>query len=42
MAIREHLLELDPHTHLFYRVPRLGLPDVVTDYLLFNMSIEKD
>ena len=24
-AIRKHLLEMDPHTHLFDRVPRLGL-----------------
>ena len=41
MAIRKHLLKLDPHTHLFDRVPKLGLPFLLTDYLLFNMSIEK-
>ena len=41
-AIRKHLLELDPHTHLFGRVPRLGLPTIITEYLLFNMSIEKE
>ena len=41
MKIREHLLHLDPHTHLFGRVPRLGLPAALTDYLLFNILIEK-
>ena len=40
-AIRNHLLKLDPHTHLFGRVPRLGLPAALTDYQLFNMSIEE-
>ena len=29
-AIRKHLLNLDPHTHLFGRVPRLGLPTTNT------------
>ena len=38
-AIRKHLLELDPHTHLFGRVPRLGLPPSITDYLLYSVSL---
>ena len=38
--IRNHLLELDPHAHLFGRVPRLGLPSLVTDYLLYHMTLE--
>ena len=38
-AIRKHLLKLDPHTHLFGRVPRLGLPFSVTDYLLYNCTL---
>ena len=38
-AIRKHLLEVDPHTHLFSRVPRLGLPSLITDYLLYNVSL---
>ena len=29
-AIRKHLLHLDPHTHLFGRVPRLGLPSLLS------------
>ena len=40
-AIRIHLLKLDPHTHLFGRVPRLGLPRIIVDYLLYNMSLSK-
>ena len=38
-VVRNHLLELDPHTYLFSRVPRLGLPSLITDYLLYNMSM---
>ena len=40
-AIRKHLLEMDPHEHLFGRVPKLGLPTSLTDYLVYEMSIEK-
>ena len=39
-AVRNHLLNLDPHTHLFGRVPRLGLPSLITDYLLYNVSLD--
>ena len=41
-AIRKHLLELDPHTHLFGRVPRLGLPSLLTEYLLYNQTLDDD
>ena len=34
-AIRKHLLHLDPHTHLFYKVPRLGLHTSLVEYLLY-------
>ena len=37
-AIRKRLLNLDPHTHLFGRIPQLGLPHL-TKYLLYNMSL---
>ena len=40
-AIRKHLLHLDPHTHLFYRVPRLGLHTSLVEYLLYNTSIDE-
>ena len=39
-TIRKHLLSLDPHQHLFARIPLLGLPSALTRYLLFNMSLE--
>ena len=38
-AIRKHLLVLDPHQHLFYRVPRLGLPSSLSRYLLFDIEL---
>ena len=41
-VIRKHLLDLDPHTHLFGRVPRLGLPRSLGDYLLYGQSLRSD
>ena len=41
-AIRKHLLELDPHSHLFGRIPRLGLPHPLKQYLLYEMSLDSD
>ena len=41
-AIRKHLLELDPHTHLFSRVPRLGLPSLLQSYLLYDQTLNDD
>ena len=38
-AIRKHLLEMDPHTHLFARIPRLPLPASLARYLLFNQNL---
>ena len=35
-VIREHLLELDQHENLFVRVPRLGLPSLLAEYLLYG------
>ena len=40
-AIRKRLLSLDPHVHLFNRIPKLGLPSLVTRYLLFNVSLDE-
>ena len=39
-AIREHLLKLDWHANLFSRVPELGLPSIMTEYLLYNQSLD--
>ena len=38
-AIRNHLLMLDRHQHLFVRVPMLGLPAALQSYVLFNTSL---
>ena len=39
-SIRKHLLDIDPHTHLFGRVPRLGLPQLLTDYVLYDKRLD--
>ena len=39
-AIRKHLIDLKPHEHLFGRIPRLGLPILMTEYLLYNTSLD--
>ena len=39
-AIRKHLLDLDPHSPLFHRIPRLGLPKLLSNFLLYDMSLE--
>ena len=41
-AIRKHLLKLNPHTQLFSRVPKFGLPWLIEDYLLYGESLEPD
>ena len=38
-AIRKHLLSLNPHSHLFGRIPQLHLPDLLTEYLLYDTSL---
>ena len=39
-AIRKHLIKLEPNVHLFDRIPRLGLPTVLAEYLLYGVSLE--
>ena len=39
-AIRKHLLDADPHSNLFGRIPRLGLSGCLTEYLLFKQSLD--
>ena len=41
-AVRKHLLDLNPHIHLFHRVPQLELPFILTDYLLYNLSLSQE
>ena len=39
-AIRKQLLKVDPHAHLFGRIPKLALPKSLTEYLLYYMSLD--
>ena len=41
-AIRKQLLEMDVHTHLFGRVPRLGLPAPLQNYLLYDQTLDDE
>ena len=41
-TIRKHLLELDRHTHLFGRVPKLGLPKLLQSYLLYYQTLDSE
>ena len=36
--IRKHLLKLDRHRNPFVRIPQLGLPSIITEYLLYGVS----
>ena len=41
-AIRKHLIHLEPHIHLFHRIPKLALPPSVSHYLLYNISLDDE
>ena len=41
LSIRTHLLHLDRHSSLFFRVPKLGLPAPIIRYLLYNIDLDK-
>ena len=41
-AIRKHLIDLDPHENLFGRIPELGLPSVLSEYLLYDYSLDEN
>ena len=40
IAIREYMIDLSPHSHLFGRIPELRLPSRITRYLLYEMSLD--
>ena len=40
-SIRNHLLQMS-NVNLFVRVPRLGLPLILTDYLLYDQTLDDD
>ena len=39
-TIRKHLIELNFHRCLFNKIPQLGLPTLMTRYLLYNMTLD--
>ena len=39
-ALRKHLIHLDPHTHLFWRILQLQLPPALCKYLLYYLSLD--
>ena len=39
-SIRKNLLQMSPHKHLFSRIPQLGLPPSLVDYLFYNSSLD--
>ena len=41
VAIRKHLLNADPK-NLFTRIPQLGLPSPLQQYLLYNITLDMD
>ena len=41
-AIRKHLIGLDPHEHLFGRIPQLGLPYTLEKYMLYSCDTDDD
>ena len=41
-VIRQRLLDSSPHEHLFNRVPLIGLPSMLANYLLFDVSLDAD
>ena len=40
-AVRNHLIGLNKHLHLFHRVYQLGLPTLLASYLVYYMSLHE-
>ena len=40
-VIRKHLLKVDRHQHLFYRISEPGLPSALNQYLLYGRLLEE-
>ena len=36
---QKHLLNVNPNQHLFERIPQLGLPSSLADYILYFISL---
>ena len=40
-AIRNHLFDVDPHENLFGRIPYLGFPRSLIEYMLFHVTLDE-
>lgn len=38
-SIRKYLLKINKNEHLFHRIPKLGLPTIINEYLLHNIKM---
>ena len=41
-VIRKHLIDPDPHEHLFGRIPKLGLPSLLREFMLYDCTLDSD
>ena len=41
-AIRKHLIDVNPYENLFGRIPQLGLPSIVNNYLWYDCTLDHD
>lgn len=41
-SIRNHLLAINPNEHLFHRVTKIKLPKIMINYLLYNITLDRD
>ena len=41
-SIRKHLINIDGYANLFLRIPKVGLPRMLSNFLLYNMSLEEE
>ena len=40
LRIRKHLIDIDKYSNLFIRIPHLGLPRSLAEFLIYNVSLE--
>ena len=41
-SIRRYLIDLNLKSHSFYRTPKLGLPSLLNEYLLYDISLDDE
>ena len=40
LEIRKHLININPRQHLFRRIAELGQPPLISNFLLYGMSLD--